>query len=58
MTEPSDISLLNEYADFVKEYSETMKKLDDMDQSGMNKAELAYYIEVTSRVNKKLLEIT
>ena len=33
------------------------EKMDNMDQSDMNTAELAYYLEVTARIEKKLLEV-
>ena len=31
--------------------------MENMDESEMNSAELAYYLEVTARIEKKLLEV-
>ncbi len=49
------ISMLTDYLDYISKYSETMEKLDALDDIEMTNAELAYYIEVTSRVSQKLL---
>ena len=40
---------MNRYKDFAD-------KLDDMDESDYTKAEWGYYLEVTNRVNQKLLK--
>lgn len=51
------LSMLTDYTEFLTKYSEMMQKIDGIDQDNLNSAELAYYIEVTSRVSKKLLEV-
>ena len=37
-------------------YAEFAKAIEEYDQDEMSDADLAYYIEVTSRVNQKLLD--
>ncbi|MCC8195535.1 MAG: hypothetical protein LIO49_01795 [Ruminococcus sp.] len=54
--EGNPISMLTDYLDYISKYAETMEKLDALDDIEMTNAELAYYIEVTSRVSQKLLE--
>jgi hypothetical protein len=39
------------------EETEMLDQMEKMDESEMNTAELAYYIEVTARIEKKLLEV-
>jgi len=54
---PSDMELLSEMTDLLTEETEMLEKMENMDQSEMNTAELAYYLEVTARIEKKLLEV-
>ena len=54
---PSDMELLSEMTDLISEETKMLEQMENMDQSEMNKAELAYYIEVTARIEKKLLEV-
>lgn len=54
---PDDISLLIDYADYMGKYTEAMDKLGALDDVDLNDAELAYYLDVTNRINKRLLEI-
>ena len=54
---PSDLELLTEMTDLLSEETVMLDELDKMDQSEMNAAELAYYLEVTARIEKKLLEV-
>lgn len=54
---PSDLELLSEMTDLLTEETAMLEELENMDQSEMNAAELAYYIEVTARIEKKLLEV-
>lgn len=53
----SNIELLSEMTDLLSEESEMLEQMENMDESEMNSAELAYYIEVTARIEKKLLEV-
>ncbi len=54
---PSDLELMSEVTDLLSEETTMLEQMEDMDQSEMNSAELAYYIEVTARIEKKLLEV-
>ena len=54
---PSDTALLNDYMEYLNKYNDFSEKFDKWDDSNMNDAETKYYIEVQTRVNKKLLEI-
>lgn len=54
---PDDLTLLTQYAEYIAQYTDTMSKMEALDNGEMNDAESKYYIEVTSRINQKLLEI-
>jgi len=54
---PSDLSLLSEMTELLSEETAMLEQLENMDQAEMNTAELAYYLEVTARIEKKLLEV-
>lgn len=51
----STVSMMGDYYDILKRYAEFAEKIDALDEREMTNAELAYYIEVTSRVSQKLL---
>ncbi|MBQ6439971.1 MAG: hypothetical protein IJJ06_07490 [Mogibacterium sp.] len=53
----TDLELLSEMTDLLTEETAMLEEMENMDQSEMNNAELAYYIEVTARIEKKLLEV-
>lgn len=55
---PSDIELLSEMTTLLSEETTMLEQMENMDESEMNAAELAYYIDVTARIEKKLLEVT
>ena len=54
---PSDVSLLMDYAKYVSKYSDMVDKFDKWEDEDLNNEELSYYIEVSSRVTSKLLEV-
>ena len=54
---PSDLELLTEMSDLIAEETTMLEQMENMDESEMNNAELAYYLEVTARIEKKLLEV-
>ena len=54
---PTDLELMSEMTDLMTEETEMLDQMEKMDESEMNTAELAYYIEVTARIEKKLLEV-
>ena len=53
----SNLELLSEMTDLLSEETTMLEQMENMDQSEMNTAELAYYLEVTARIEKKLLEV-
>ncbi|MCM1334514.1 MAG: fibronectin type III domain-containing protein [Bacteroides sp.] len=54
---PSDLSLMLKYLEYLEKYSEMMEKLDKIGDDDLSEAELLYYTEVMSRINKKLLAL-
>ena len=52
----NDISMLSDYTQIMKKYAEFVEKIQAMDKEEMNDTEAKYYLEVTLRVEKKLLE--
>ena len=54
---PTDMELMSEMTDLLTEETEMLEQMESMNQSEMNSAELAYYVEVTARIEKKLLEV-
>lgn len=54
---PTDLTLLSDYADYIGKYTEAMKNFETLGDNEMNEAELAYYIEVSARVSAKLIEL-
>ena len=55
---PSDLTLLAKYADMINEYSKQLDEFDKYDDThDLTSEESSYYLEVQSRVLKKLSEI-
>ena len=54
---PSDPSLLTDYADYMSKYADIVEDFEKWEDKEMNAAETAYYIDVQTRVSKKLLEV-
>ncbi len=54
---PTDMSLLADYADYMSKYADFVEDFEKWEDEEMNTAETAYYIEVQSRVREKLLEV-
>ncbi len=54
---PNDMSLLMDYASYVGKYSDMVDKFDKWEDEDLNNEELAYYLEVSSRVTSKLLKV-
>lgn len=54
---PTDMSLLADYADYMTKYADFVEDFEKWEDEEMNATETAYYIEVQSRVSKKLLEV-
>ena len=53
----SMVSMMGEYYSALARYTEFAEKIDAFDESELNNAELAYYLEVTNRVSQKLLSV-
>ena len=46
-----------DYAKYLKKYTDTMDKLDAIDEDSLSDADLEYYIEVSGRITSKLAEV-
>lgn len=55
--DPTDLSILTDYAKYMGEYADMMQKFEKWENEDLNAAETAYYLEVQTRVTKKLLEV-
>ncbi len=55
---PSDINLLSDYSKYMSRYSDMCSKFNEWESRNLNSAELSYYIEVQTRINQKLLEVS
>jgi hypothetical protein len=53
---PGDLSKLSNYSELVEKQSEYMEQLQEYDVGKMSAADYAYFVEVTTRCNKKLLD--
>ena len=54
---PTDLSLLADYAEYMSDYADFMEAFEEWEDQDLNAAEMAYYIKVQSRISKKLLEV-
>ncbi len=50
--------MMKEYSEYLERYNEFVKKVDQVDEKSLSKSDLDYYIEVTTRVSKKLMELS
>lgn len=53
---PTDLTILSEYSEMMGKALEFDEKIAKWENEEMNDAELEYYLEVTNRVTKKLLD--
>lgn len=53
----SSPELLAQYAEMMTRYSDMMQSMDDIDENSLSAADYAYYLEVTGRINAKLLSV-
>lgn len=51
------MSMMNDYLTMVQKYTDYCSKLESYDTNSMSDADLAYYLEVTERVERKLLSL-
>lgn len=49
--------MLEDYSDYLEKYTDYMQKLNDVNQEELSVADAAYYMEVQSRITKKLAKI-
>lgn len=54
---PTDLSILSDYATYMGQYADMIQKLEEWENKDLNTAEAAYYIDVQARITKKLLEV-
>ena len=54
---PTDLSILSDYAKYMGQYADMMQKFETWENEDLNAAETAYYIDVQARISKKLLEV-
>ncbi len=54
---PTDMSILSDYTKYMGQYADMMKKFEKWENEDLNTAEAAYYLEVQTRITKKLLEV-
>lgn len=52
----TDAGLLADYSNYMSKYADMVKDFEKWDNGEMNTAETEYYLDVQTRVNKKLLE--
>ena len=50
-------NMLADYLDMMSQYSDTMSKLDAIDESTLTPEQDQYYLEVMTRINQKLLSV-
>lgn len=49
------VALLSDFSNYMEKYTDYMEKLNAVDQDDLSTEEALYYLEVTTRINKKLL---
>ena len=54
---PTDLSILSDYATYMGQYADMIQKLEEWESKDLNTAEAAYYVDVQARITKKLLEV-
>ena len=50
-------SMLKDFTEYTKKYTKAMKDMENMKSDELNDAELAYYMEVQTRITEKLLTV-
>lgn len=54
---PSDMSILADYTDYMTRYAEVCATFEEWENEDLSTEELAYYVDVQARVSKKLIEL-
>lgn len=55
--DPSNLSLMSEYVDVIKQYTEAVSALDAIETNELTEEELLYYLDVTARIERMLAEV-
>lgn len=55
---PSDMELLSSYADMLTKAAEASEKFEAWEDNELNDTEMKYYLDVSNRIAKKLLEVS
>lgn len=53
----TDAGLLADYAKYMGKYADVVESFEKWEEDDMNAKETAYYLEVQTRINKKLIEV-
>ena len=53
----NSISMLADYTKMMQQYTDTMTKLNAIDQNSLSAADEAYYLEVMGRITQKLASV-
>ena len=51
------VALTGDYADYMTKYTEMMDKMQKIENDDLSTQDAAYYVEVTARINQKLLTV-
>ena len=51
--DPTDASLLEDYASYMSKYSDMVKKFEKWESKDLNEKEMEYYIDVQAKVSAK-----
>lgn len=54
---PTDLSILSDYATYMGQYADMIQKLEEWESKDLNTAEAAYYVDGQARITQKLLEV-
>ena len=54
---PTDISVLSDYTNYISKYAELLEAFNAWNAEDLNNEDLAYYIEVQTRVSQKLIDV-
>lgn len=51
------MAMMSDYLSYLSKYTEAMDKMNSIDQNELSTADKLYYIDVTTRINQKLMKI-
>ena len=54
----SDLSAMTKYLSMMQKYAEFAEKADAMDEADMTDEDYKYYIDVISRIEKRLIDVS